>query len=166
MKTEEKVFTYFLLSVVCFMLLLSINLRTASRKIPIAIGICTLILMIILTLMTLSSRFASWYHKMESSSSKPFTGMGNSEKDTDEKTDPSKIRKRELSIVGWLVFLTAATYIFGFLVAVPLFLLLFLKLWGKEGWVLSISVSGTVLGVIFFIFSYILQIPFHEGILF
>jgi len=54
--------------------------------------------------------------------------------------------------------------VLGFLFAVPLFLFLFLKIGAKEGWVLSLSMSGVVLGVVYFIFVHILQIPLHTGI--
>ena len=77
----------------------------------------------------------------------------------------SEIKRKERSVVGWLLFLVAATYILGFMIAIPLFLFLFLKFWAKESWVLSICMSGVVLGVVFFIFAHILQVPFHSGII-
>jgi VIT1/CCC1 family predicted Fe2+/Mn2+ transporter len=115
-------------------------------------------------MMIISPKFASWYQKAEGKS--PFMGMSKELMESGRKVDQRDIRKKEISVAGWLLFLTAATYILGFLIGVPLFLFLFLKLWAKEGWALSLSMSGIVLGVVFFIFVYVLQIPLHQGIVF
>ncbi|MFB0505599.1 MAG: tripartite tricarboxylate transporter TctB family protein [Thermodesulfobacteriota bacterium] len=164
MKTEEKVLTFFLLGIVCFMMVLTFGYRPGSRLVPQVIGFCTLALMIILCMMVISPKFASWYQRVEGKS--PLMGMSKELIESGRKVDQTGIKKREISVAGWLLFLTAVTYILGFLVAIPLFLFLFLKLWAKEGWGLSLCMSGVVLGAVFFIFAYILQIPLHEGIIF
>ena len=85
----------------------------------------------------------------------------------DRDNNGEQMRKtKEGAVAGWLVFLVAATYLLGFLVAIPLFLFLFLKLWAREGWALSLCMSGIVLGAAFFIFAYILNVPLHQGIIF
>ena len=114
--------------------------------------------------MVIYPKFASWYQKVEGKS--PLIGMSKELIESGRKVDQTGIRKKEISVVGWLLFLMAVTYILGFFAAIPLFLFLFLKLWAKEGWVLSLSMSGIVLGVVFLIFAYILHIPLHQGILF
>jgi len=164
MKTEEKVLTFFLLGIVCFMMVLTFGYRPGSRLVPQVIGFCTLALMIILCMMVISPKFASWYQKVEGTS--PLIGMSKELIESGKKVEQKDMKKREISVVGWVLFLMAVTYILGFLVAIPLFLFLFLKLWAKEGWVLSLCMSGTVLGVVFFVFVYILQLPLHEGIVF
>lgn len=164
MKTEEKVFAFLLLGIVCFMMFLTFGYRPGSRLVPQVIGLCTLALMIILCTMAISPKFASWYQKVEGKSA--LMGMGKQLIESGRKADQKGVKTREISVAGWLLFLTAVTYILGFLVAIPLFLFLFLKLWAKEGWLLSLCMSGVVLGVVFFIFAYILQIPLHQGIIF
>jgi hypothetical protein len=164
MKTEEKVFTFFLLGVVCFMMVLTFGYRPGARLLPQILGMCTLGLMIFLCMMVVSPKFASSYQKLEGKS--PLMGMTKELMESGRKVDQRDIRKKEISVAGWLLFLTGATYMLGFLIGVPLFLFLFLKLWAKEGWVLSLSMSGIVLGVVFFVFVYILQLPLHEGIVF
>jgi len=165
MKTEEKVLTFFLLVIVCLMVVLSFDFRPGARLVPLIIGFCTTILMVSLSIMAISPRFASWYQKLEDKSSKPLITTTEEMSEPDRKVDQTKIKKKEISVVGWLLFLTAATYILGFLIAIPLFLFLFLKLWAREGWVLSVCMSGAVLGVVFFIFAYLLHIPLHQGII-
>jgi uncharacterized membrane protein len=164
MKTEEKVLTYFLLIIVVLMIFFTFGLhRPGSKVVPLLIGFITLILMILLGIMTVSPKFSNWYQRLEGKS----TSMAEiaqrsdeAEQDTDQKT----FRKKEIAIVGWLLFLTAATCILGFVVAIPLFLFLFLKIGAREGWALSLIMSGVVLGVVYFIFVEILQIPLHTGI--
>ena len=164
MKTEEKVFTFFLLGIVGLMLVLTFGYRPGTRLLPQILGMCTLGLMIFLCMMVISPKFASWYQKVEGKS--PLMGMSKELIESGKKVEQKDMKKREISVVGWLLFLMGITYILGFLVAIPLFLFLFLKLWAKEGWVLSLCMSGTVLGVVFFVFVYILQLPLHEGIVF
>lgn len=164
MKTEEKVFTFLLLGVVCLMMVLTLGYRSGSRLVPQVIGLCTLALMIFLCMMVISPKFASWYQEVEGKS--PLMGMSKQLIQSGRKVDQTGKKKKEISVVGWLLFLTVVTYILGFLVAIPLFLFLFLKLWAKEGWFLSLCMSGVVLGVVFLIFAYILQIPLHQGIIF
>ena len=166
MKTEEAFFTFFLLLIVALMVVLTFGYRSGARLVPLLVGICTLALMLLLCLMLLSPRFASWYQDLEGKSlmglkekgGKELNGMGKEVEETN--------KKKEGSVIGCLLFLTAATYLLGFLIAIPLFLFLFLKLWAREGWVLSLCMSGAVLGVVFFIFAYILHVPLHQGIVF
>lgn len=171
MKTEEKVFTFFLLGIVTLMLFLTFKYRSGAKLVPLFIGILALALMLFLCAMAISPRFASWYQKLEKNSLTSLKATSLEAKikdigDLEEKVDQRAVEKKEKIIVGWLLFLTAAVYALGFLVAIPLFLFLFLKIWGKEGWVLTLTLSGTVSVIIYFIFDFILKIPFHEGIIF
>ena len=164
MKTEEKVLTYFLLIIVVLMVFFTFDLhRPGSKVVPLLIGFITLVLMILLCVMTVSPKFANWYQRIEGKSTS-LVEIAREVDKLDSDVDKKKTRKKEIVLTGWLLFLTAATYILGFMVAIPLFLLLFLKIGAKESWLLSISMSGVVLGVVYLIFVYILQIPLHTGI--
>jgi hypothetical protein len=166
MKTEEKVLTYFFLIVVILMICFTFELnRPGSKMVPLLVGFITLALLVLLSIMTISPKFDSWYKQLEGKS-KSLTEIGGRPDESENDSDQKKIRKKELNIVGWLIFLTALTYILGFIVAIPLFLFLFLKLSAKESWLLSITMPAVVLAVVFFIFSHVLQIPLHEGIIF
>lgn len=166
MKTEEKVLTYFLLIAVVLMICFTFEIhRPGSKMAPLLVGFITLALLILLTIMTISPKFNAWYKQLEGKS-ESLTEIGSKPDEPENDADQKKIRKKELNIVGWLIFLTASTYILGFLVAIPLFLFLFLKLSAKESWLLSITMSVVVLAVVFFIFGHVLQIPLHAGIIF
>jgi hypothetical protein len=60
----------------------------------------------------------------------------------------SLVRKRTLGIMGWILGCPAAIWLLGFPVAVPLTLVLYLRLGARERWTTALSL--TVLGWISF----------------
>lgn len=80
--------------------------------------------------------------------------------------DPAVAQKRTLGVVGWSVGFLAMIVLIGFPFAVPLFVFLYLKLVGKEGWVLTLLL--TALSWLFMegLFDRLLHIPFPEGWIF
>jgi len=166
MKTEEKVLTYFFLVTIVLMLYFTFDLhRPGTRTVPLLVGVVTLALTGVLSLMSIFPRFAAWYRRLEGRTAPSLSSMTLKANKAEDEPDPQKTKKKEIVLVGWLLFLTAATYFLGFLIAIPLFLFLFLKIWGKEGWGVSLVMPIAVSGLVYFIFVYILQIPLHEGIL-
>jgi hypothetical protein len=105
-----------------------------------------------LVLMTFSPRMTAWYQKLESKTILSKVILSGEEK------------KREIWIVGWFTGCTLLIYFFGFIIGIPIFLFLFLKVWAKESWLLSVILSAVVLGVVYFSFVRILSVPLHEGI--
>lgn len=80
--------------------------------------------------------------------------------------DPAVAQKRTLGIVGWTLGFLALILVIGFPLAVPLFVFLYLKLVGKEGWVLTVIL--TALSWLFMegLFDRLLHIPFPQGWIF
>ena len=153
MKTEERLFTIFLLVLALLMAILSVRFSPGPRTLPLIAGICTSAMIVLLIVMAFSPKIASWYQKFEK---KPIlTGE-------DEKSEE---KKRMRSVVGWFSGCMAGIYFFGYLVTIPLYLFVFLKIKEREGWLLSLSLSAVVLGVVYFVFIYLLRIPLHKGIL-
>lgn len=72
-------------------------------------------------------------------------------------------RRRILVAVAWMFGFFAAIVLLGFPIAVPLFLFLYLKLQGGEGWVLSIVITAAVFGVFYGLFDALLHLPFPAG---
>jgi TctA family transporter len=79
---------------------------------------------------------------------------------------PQLVRKRTLSILLWIIGFFVAIWLLGFSYAVPLTILLYLKLAGKEGW--KITALITFFAWLFFwaLFEKTLNVPFPEGLLF
>lgn len=71
--------------------------------------------------------------------------------------------RRILAVVGWMLAFFAAIALLGFPIAVPLFVLLYLKLQGGEGWILSVVTTAAVAAIFFGLFDALLHLPFPSG---
>jgi putative tricarboxylic transport membrane protein len=78
---------------------------------------------------------------------------------------PEDTRRRTISIILWTIGFFVAIWLLGFSYAVPLTILLYLKLAGHERWPLSIAV--TFFSWLFYwgLFERMLNVPFPEGLL-
>ena len=65
--------------------------------------------------------------------------------------------------VAWMLGFFAAVVLLGFPLAVPLFLFLYLKLQGGEGWLLSIGITLAVTALFYGLFDALLHLPFPSG---
>lgn len=74
--------------------------------------------------------------------------------------------RRSLIAIGWILGFFALILLSGFLVAVPVFLLAYLKVQAKEGWLFSIVFTALVWAVFWGLFDYLLHLPFASGLLF
>jgi hypothetical protein len=73
---------------------------------------------------------------------------------------------QEIRVLGGFVLLAVGVWLFGFLISAPVFLLLFLRGWGKESWLLSITLSGLATLAIYFIVEVGFRIILYRGLLF
>jgi hypothetical protein len=76
---------------------------------------------------------------------------------------PAVARKRTLAIVGWTVGFFVLILAVGFLLAVPLFVFLYLRLAGKEGWILTLSLTAVSWLFMEGVFNRLLHLPFSQG---
>jgi len=82
-----------------------------------------------------------------------------------EVPDPLAAR-RSLVTIAWILGFFATIVLLGFLVAVPVFLLAYLKLQAKEGWLFSLVFTAIIWGAFYGLFDYLLHLPFAAGWLF
>jgi hypothetical protein len=80
-------------------------------------------------------------------------------------SDRAGERKRELEILAWLVALVVMIYLLGFLVAVPIFLFLFLRIRFSLRWVTTISITAGLEAGMYLIFVVWLQTMLYPGLL-
>lgn len=64
---------------------------------------------------------------------------------------------------GWILGFFAAIVLLGFPIAVPLFVFLYLKLQGREGWLFSVLFSGAAWLFFYGLFDRLLHLPFPQG---
>ena len=71
--------------------------------------------------------------------------------------------KRTLVAAAWIVGFFALIVLLGFPIAVALFVFLYLKLQGREGWVLCSVFTLAVWAAFYGLFDVLLHLPFPEG---
>jgi len=74
--------------------------------------------------------------------------------------------RRTLLAVGWILGFFAGILLLGFLVAVPVFVFLYLRLQGRQGWVFSAVFTLVVYAFFYGLFDLLLHLPFPAGWLF
>lgn len=74
-----------------------------------------------------------------------------------------EVLKRSAVAGAWIAGLFAAIVLFGFPIAVPLFVFLYLKLQGKEGWILCVVFTAAVWVFFYGLFDQLLHLPFPQG---
>lgn len=73
--------------------------------------------------------------------------------------------RRTLLAVAWMAGFFAAIVLLGYLVAVPLFVFLYLRLQGRESWVASAVFALVVWAVFYAVFDRLLHLPFPAGLM-
>ena len=71
--------------------------------------------------------------------------------------------RRLLLAAAWMGGFLAAILLLGYPLAIPLIVLLYLKLQGREGWVFSGFFALAVWGVFYAVFDMLLHLPFPAG---
>jgi len=77
---------------------------------------------------------------------------------------PAKVTlTRTLQAGGWMLGFFGAIVLLSFPVAVPLFVFLYLKLQGREGWGFSLVFTLAVWALFYGLFDRMLHLPFPDG---
>lgn len=74
--------------------------------------------------------------------------------------------RRTAVAAAWILGFFAAIVLLGFAVAVPLFVFLYLRLQGRERWLVCLLMTGAIWGVFYGLFDALLHLPFPRGWLF
>jgi len=82
-----------------------------------------------------------------------------------QESTPEQRRRREVRIVLWIAGLVALVRVVGFLWAIPIFLVPYLRAESRVGWVRAMLVSAVTAGLAYLIFRRALGLPFPEGII-
>ena len=74
-----------------------------------------------------------------------------------------EVVRRSAAAAGWILAFFAAIVLFGFAIAVPLFVFLWLKLQANESWLFSATFTAGVWGFFYGLFDRLLHLPFPAG---
>ena len=83
---------------------------------------------------------------------------------SDQTPRPVAIR-RSLQAVAWMLGFFSVVALLGFPIAIPLFVFLYLRLQGREGWLFSVAFSAVLWVVFYGVFDRLLHLPFPAGLL-
>lgn len=72
---------------------------------------------------------------------------------------------RTLLAVAWMTGFFAAIALLGFSIAIPILVVLYLKLQGREGWGMTVVFSLAVWAVFYVVFDRLLHLPFPAGLM-
>lgn len=73
--------------------------------------------------------------------------------------------RRTLLTFGWIFSFFFFILFFGFTIAIPLFVFLYMRLYGKEKWVISITMAATCFFFFWALFIWLLDTPIEEGLI-
>ena len=80
-----------------------------------------------------------------------------------EEVDPALGIRRTLLCFAWIIGFFLLILLFGFTIAVPVLVFLFLKVQAGERWGITLLLTGSSLVFFFGLFVWLLNIPFSEG---
>jgi len=75
-------------------------------------------------------------------------------------------RKGFLIVTGWLFGFYLLAFLVGFLIAIPVAILLFLKVFANYGWFKSLTMTAATWAIIYVVFELLLRFELFRGILF
>lgn len=76
---------------------------------------------------------------------------------------PAVALARTARATGWMLGLFAAIVLLGFLLAVPAFVFLYLKLQARESWLYAAIFTAVLWGIFYGLFDRLLHLPFAAG---
>ena len=80
--------------------------------------------------------------------------------------EPALARKRTIAIVVWTLGFLVLIILVGFPLAVPIFVLAYLKIAGREAWALTMVLTAVSWVFMEGLFNRFLHLPFSEGLIF
>jgi hypothetical protein len=145
----ENILTISLMGVAIWVIINSINWPLKASLFPLVISI----MIIIVALIELSFGLSKNEKKEEEAIDFKLS----------ENLDRTIQRKRTFLIFLWIIIFFFLINLFGFHLAIPIFFIIFWKLGGKEGWKISIGLAIISWLCFYFLFIWLLNIPFMEG---
>jgi hypothetical protein len=164
--TNRGWFTALLLLLVGVLLAQSLALAPASRLAPLWVLVPTAVLLLVQILLDLSPRARDRLSFLQTTVVVPGVGRPPTGPEVTLANLPAGDRRtRELRVILWITWLTGLVYLVGFLLSTALFLLPFLRLEARIGWLRSLVLAAVAIGVIYVVFGVVARVPFPAGIL-
>ena len=156
--------TLFLLFFCLVFVLISFTYKLKERFIPLSVGIAGLLLA---ALLLLGRRFPKLISKFELSMVDNFLQKDHSKTvRTKSSKDEQHTNRKLIEIYAWTIGFLVLIYFLGFLIAIPVFMLAFIKIHGHISWTKTIAVSAVTWVLIYALFEMMLKAELFRGLLF
>ena len=150
--------TILILLTVCFIIGALSYENPRARMVPLFVGIATLIMGVVSLVHIV--RPLGFITRFDMSII-DLTQQADSKEESEETLD-----FKLLDSIGWLIGLFAVTFFLGFHIGIIAFILFFLRIRGKIGWIKSIIAAVVVWGIIYFMFEKAMGFSLFKGIFF
>lgn len=140
------------------LIVIASGVAISSLKWPFKTALFPLTIALIVLLMTVAELLMSLFLKEKSSSKEAQVDFKLSE-DVDKKV----ALRRTLWAFSWIFGFFVLIVLFSFSIAVPLYVFLYIKLYGKERWWISLVMGASAWIFFYGLFVYLLDTPMIEG---
>lgn len=149
-------FTLLMLTVFVTMVVVALGFPPDSRFAPLVIGIPG----IVLTLGQLIADFLDTRRSPPGKRREPGLTQAKAQAGA---TPAGSVVKRELVMFAYVFGLVAGVVLFGFWIAIPVFILVFLRLHERESWSFTLLLTAAGTAVLYLVFDRMLSIILHDG---
>jgi hypothetical protein len=143
-------FAAVLIALFAYATVTALGFPEGARLFPAAIAIPSLVLAVLLAIISLRARATA-------------TVVPSPDTETEATIAPEERTRRTAEIGVWFLGIFAAVYLLGFLVAIPISAVAYLRFAARESWVTSVAVAALCWGLVFGIFDRLLHVPLPAG---
>lgn len=163
---ENALFTLLLIAFVSVILSLTFGLGRVGRLVPLTVAIPALGLLAFQLMLDLWPQVAKNYSRLEKKDLfrvEPLREKSRANTSSEGAAERMIRRGRESIAFLWLALIFLLIYLFGFLIALPAFTFLYLKVRSGEGWIMSVLRAAGMCVLVYGVFMLALDIRLHEG---
>ncbi len=155
-------FTLLLLIIALVVVSISFSYSERARLIPLAVGIVVSILAILVLIGERYPRLIRGFDVSLTDFTKGDLEVERRMKAVSKRGVGTSVR----TICAWIAGFFLLIYLVGFLIAIPVFVLLFLKIYGHIRWLNTLVVTIVTWGIIYAMFKLVMKVDLFKGILF
>lgn len=147
--TWELAFAMLLVAVFAYATVTALTYPEGARLFPLAIAVPSFVLAVLLAIISLRSRWTSVAPAVDT--------------DAEVALAPQERTRRTAEIGAWFLGIFAAVYLLGFLVAIPIAAMAYLRFAARESWMTSVAVAALCWALVFGVFDRLLHVPLPAG---
>lgn len=126
---------------------------------PFKTGFFPLVLAIPLMILTLAHLFLGFFGASEKANGPAVEAEFTTE------VAPEVARRRVIETFSWIAGFIVLVFLLGFPLAVPLFMIAYLTMQSRVGWLQSVTLTAGAWGLFYFLFQRLLNLQFEAGVI-